>query len=130
VAALADPLRGFEEDLGNHRRLFRGCWPNLQFHARRRSGRPLRPRALAVNAVPQRCDSGMLPDAGTPGRLGDGGPHQTQSRCISTESFRATATTARFFAAFPPRSASFNPKRRSSVSGPKGPRMYCDAVTR
>src|ERR1700747_2492618 len=46
-----------------------------------------------------------------------------QSRCSKTASFRATATVARFLAFFPPRSHSFFPNRRKSVSGPNGPRM-------
>jgi hypothetical protein len=46
-----------------------------------------------------------------------------QSLCNKTASFRATATTALFFAFFPPRSASFSPHRRRSQSGPKAPRM-------
>ena len=36
---------------------------------------------------------------------------------------RATETTARLLAFFPPRSASFFPQRRKSQSSPKGPRM-------
>jgi hypothetical protein len=47
----------------------------------------------------------------------------THSRCSSTASLRATATTARFLAFFPPRAASFRPHRRRSLSSPKGPRM-------
>src|SRR6185369_15580124 len=47
----------------------------------------------------------------------------THSLCWSTASFRATATSARFFAFFPPCAASSNPQRRRSLSGPKGPRM-------
>jgi hypothetical protein len=46
------------------------------------------------------------------------------SRCNNTASFRATATAARFFAFFPPRSQSRSPYRRRSVSGPKGPKIY------
>src|SRR5215472_16040965 len=46
-----------------------------------------------------------------------------QSRWSKTASFRATATVARFLAFFPPRSHSFFPNRRKSVSGPNGPRM-------
>jgi hypothetical protein len=46
----------------------------------------------------------------------------TQKRCSNIASFRA-ATTARFFASFPARSASFNPQRRRSLSSPKGPNM-------
>ena len=53
----------------------------------------------------------------------------TQSRCSKTASFRATATAARFFAFFPPRSQSRNPYRRKSVSGPNGPKMYCALPT-
>jgi hypothetical protein len=45
------------------------------------------------------------------------------SRCSSTASFRATATTARFFAFFPPRSQIRRPNRRRSLSAPCGPRM-------
>src|ERR1035437_5126520 len=45
----------------------------------------------------------------------------THSRCNSTASFLATATTALFFAFLPPRSHNFNPHRRKSVSGPNGP---------
>src|SRR6516165_6505022 len=47
----------------------------------------------------------------------------THNRCSSTASFRATATTARLLAFFPPRSESFNPQRRRSLSSPKGPKM-------
>ena len=47
----------------------------------------------------------------------------THSRCSSTASFRATATTARFLAFFPPRAESFCPQRRKSLSSPKGPKM-------
>jgi hypothetical protein len=47
----------------------------------------------------------------------------THNRCSSTANFRATATTARFLAFFPPRSASFSPHLRRSLSAPKGPRM-------
>ena len=47
----------------------------------------------------------------------------THSRWRSTASFLATATTARFLAFFPPRSASFSPHLRRSLSSPKGPRM-------
>ena len=43
--------------------------------------------------------------------------------------FRATATAARFFAFFPPRSHSRNPYRRKSVSGPNGPKIYCALPT-
>jgi len=38
----------------------------------------------------------------------------THNRCSSTASLRATATTARFLAFFPPRAASFFPQRRKS----------------
>lgn len=41
-----------------------------------------------------------------------------QIRCSTTASFRATATIARFFAFFPPRSASRRPQRRMSQSRP------------
>ena len=44
----------------------------------------------------------------------------THNRCSSTASFRATATTARFLAFFPPRAESFRPQRRKSRSSPKG----------
>jgi hypothetical protein len=47
----------------------------------------------------------------------------THNRCSNTANFRATATTARFLAFFPPRSASFSPHLRRSLSAPKGPRM-------
>ena len=47
----------------------------------------------------------------------------TQRWCSKTESFRATAATALFFALRPPRSAIFKPHRRRSQSGPKWPRM-------
>src|ERR1039458_2017998 len=53
----------------------------------------------------------------------------THSRWSNTASFRATATAALFFAFFPPRSQSFNPYRRRSVSGPNGPKMYCALPT-
>src|SRR6266849_10235691 len=49
----------------------------------------------------------------------------THSRCNYTANFRATATMARFFPFFPPRSASFSPQRRKSLSAPNGPRMWC-----
>jgi hypothetical protein len=45
------------------------------------------------------------------------------SRCSSTASFRATATTARFFPFFPPRSQIRSPNRLRSLSAPCGPRM-------
>ena len=45
------------------------------------------------------------------------------SRSSTTESFRATATAARFFAFFPPRAISCIPQRLRSQSGPNGPRM-------
>lgn len=48
----------------------------------------------------------------------------TQRWCSSTESLRATATTARFLALFPPRAASFSPCLRRSESSPKGPSRY------
>jgi hypothetical protein len=54
----------------------------------------------------------------------------THSRCSKTASFRATATAARFFAFFPPRSQSRSPYRRRSVSGPNGPKIYCYAITK
>jgi hypothetical protein len=38
-------------------------------------------------------------------------------------SLRATATTARFLAFFPPRAESFFPQHRKSLSSPKGPKM-------
>src|ERR1019366_1975757 len=37
--------------------------------------------------------------------------------------------TARFFPFLPPRSASFNPQRRRSLSTPNGPRMWCAPCT-
>src|SRR5450759_3088103 len=42
--------------------------------------------------------------------------------------FRATATTARFLPFLPPRSASFRPQRRRSLSAPKGPRIVVRAL--
>src|SRR5258706_11375630 len=45
------------------------------------------------------------------------------SQLSANPSFRATATTARFLAFFPPRSASFSPHLRRSLSSPNGPRM-------
>src|SRR6202043_3910020 len=57
----------------------------------------------------------------------------THNRCSSTANFRATATTARFLAFFPPRSESFRPHLRRSLSSPKGPRMYgapCTIIVR
>src|SRR6266436_2732026 len=53
----------------------------------------------------------------------------THRRCSNTASFRATATTARFFAFFPPRSHNRSPYRRKSLSGPKAPNMYCALPT-
>jgi hypothetical protein len=53
----------------------------------------------------------------------------THMLCSKTASFRATATAARFFAFFPPRSHSRNPYRRKSVSGPNGPKIYCALPT-
>ena len=47
----------------------------------------------------------------------------THSRCSSTANFLATATTARFLAFAPPRSDSFRPHLRRSLSSPNGPRM-------
>src|SRR5207248_8373187 len=47
----------------------------------------------------------------------------THSRCSNTASFRAVAMVARFFPFLPPRSASFRPHRRKSLSAPNGPRM-------
>ena len=47
----------------------------------------------------------------------------THSRCSSTASLRATAISAFLRPARPPRAISRRPKRRRSVSGPKGPRM-------
>jgi hypothetical protein len=43
----------------------------------------------------------------------------THNLCRGTANFRATAMTARFLAFFPPRSASFRPQRRRSLSSPK-----------
>src|ERR1700728_4899763 len=54
---------------------------------------------------------------------------RADSRCSSTASFRATAITARFFPFFPPRSASFSPHRRRSLSCPNGPKMCCAPCT-
>src|SRR5215207_4968211 len=48
----------------------------------------------------------------------------THRWCKSTESFLATATTARFFEFLAPREAIFSPWRLRSESEPKGPRMY------
>src|SRR5580704_17534309 len=53
----------------------------------------------------------------------------THSRCSKTASFRATAIMARFFPLLPPRSASFRPQRRRSLSAPNGPRMGCAPCT-
>ena len=53
----------------------------------------------------------------------------THNRCNKTASFRATAMMARFFPLFPPRSASFSPQRRRSLSAPNGPRMCCAPCT-
>ena len=47
----------------------------------------------------------------------------THSRCNSTDSFRATAITARFLAFLPPRSQIRSPNRRKSLSLPCGPNM-------
>src|SRR5580658_6416158 len=52
----------------------------------------------------------------------------THNRCSNTASFRATATTARFFAFLPPRAASFSPQRFKSVSGPRH-RIQCAPCT-
>ncbi len=48
---------------------------------------------------------------------------EIHNRCSSTASLRATATTARFFAFFPPRSQMRSPNRRRSLSAPCGPSM-------
>jgi hypothetical protein len=61
--------------------------------------------------------------AGRPLRNGSYTSPLTHSRCSNTANFRATATAARFFAFFPPRSHSRSPYRRKSVSGPNGPKM-------
>lgn len=47
----------------------------------------------------------------------------THNRCNSTDSFRATAITARFLAFLPPRSQIRSPNRRKSLSVPCGPNM-------
>ena len=47
----------------------------------------------------------------------------TQRWCSTTESLRATATTARFLAFLPPREAIFWPWRLRSESWENGPRM-------
>ena len=47
----------------------------------------------------------------------------THNRCKSTDSFRATAITARFLAFLPPRSQIRSPNRRKSLSLPCGPNM-------
>ena len=60
---------------------------------------------------------------GAPCRSGSYTSPLTHSRCNSTANFRATATAARFFAFFPPRSHNCSPYRRKSVSGPNGPRI-------
>src|ERR1700680_3558801 len=67
--------------------------------------------------------------ADMPWRSGSYTSPLTHRQCSKTASFRATATTARFFALFPPRSQSRNPYRRESVSGPKGPKIYCALPT-
>mgnify|MGYP003513380116 CR=1 FL=1 len=54
---------------------------------------------------------------------GDGPVKLAVAEVRSDLSFRATATTARFFPDFPPRAASRSPKRLKSQSLPKGPRM-------
>lgn len=55
-------------------------------------------------------------------------PLVTHSLCSSTASFRATATTARFFAFLPPRVASAKPHRRRSLSGPNGTKNVMRAL--
>ena len=49
----------------------------------------------------------------------------TPNRCSNTASFRATATTARFFAFFFPFAAISRPHLFRSVSGPRRLRIYC-----
>ena len=61
--------------------------------------------------------------AASPLRSGSYTSALSHRACSSTDSLRATATTARFFAFFRPRAASASPQRRRSVSGPNGPRM-------
>src|SRR6202035_2966072 len=53
----------------------------------------------------------------------------THSRCSKTASFRATATTARFFAFFFPLAAIPRPHLFRSVSGPRRLRIYCAHCT-
>ena len=67
---------------------------------------------------------------GAPCRSGSYSSPLTHSRCNSTANFRATATAARFFAFFPPRSHSRSPYRRKSVSAPNGPQIYWALPTR
>jgi hypothetical protein len=62
-------------------------------------------------------------------RLSDCATARNHNLCSSTDNFRETATTARFLALLPPRSHSFNPQRRRSLSCPNGPRMYCAPCT-
>src|SRR5580765_6193214 len=49
-------------------------------------------------------------------------PLRLSNRWSSTANFLATATTARFLAFFPHRSASFSPQRHRSLSSTKGPK--------
>src|SRR5215469_18350612 len=67
---------------------------------------------------------------GAPWRSGSYTSPLTHSRGNRTANFRATATAARFFAFFPPRSHSRSPYRRKSVSGPNGPKIYWALPTR
>ena len=67
--------------------------------------------------------------AAMPWRSGSYTSPLTQRQCSRTASFRATATAARFFAFFPPRSHNRSPYRRKSVSGPNGPKIYCALPT-
>ena len=53
----------------------------------------------------------------------------THSRCNSTASFRATATTARFLAFLPPRPQMRSPNRFRSLSCPLAPSMWCAQFT-
>jgi hypothetical protein len=77
--------------------------------------------ALLVCFLPLACYAASA--VGAPSRSGSYTSPLTHGRCNSTANFRATATAARFFAFFPPRSHNCSPYRRESVSGPNGPRI-------
>src|SRR5499425_2147111 len=87
------------------------------------------PCFLVLLALALQAATGGAIVAEIPWRSGSYTSPLTQRQCSKTASFRATATAARFFAFFPPRSQSRSPYRRKSVSGPNGPKIYCALPT-